>query len=42
MKRIVIAQCNGCRIIKPSAFVLIHHEPRFHYAVLSDMRKGRN
>ena len=34
-KRKVIAQCNGYRIMTPSAFRLVPYKLRFHYAILS-------
>lgn len=29
------AQCNGCRIMKPSVFTLVTYKPRYNDTVLS-------
>lgn len=35
LNQMLIAQCNGYEIMRPSAFRLVPYELRFHYAILS-------
>ena len=34
MKQVLIAQCNGCRIMEASVFELVPYKLLFQYAIL--------
>lgn len=38
MNQMLITQCNGCRVMKPSALTMVSYKPHYHCTIVSATR----